>query len=240
MPHAEPGGRHARAQVNGIPGFRLDGKTAALVATALLICACDYVRPIETVCESRLKPTEIRVTTAPVSYATDLTLPASQLTQMASAKSGRIVHGLTHTTMRSQVSLGSNGITNPVTRKHCLRPIIDVQLAFEPMTVYIGSEQVQGSCQFAVTMRHELQHVAVYRGFLQTAAEDVERRLREYFGNRVFYFEKEADAQKRMSLEANERIGPFVQESMQRIDQMQAPLDTPEEYDRLERSCSGS
>ena len=59
-------------------------------------------------------------------------------------------------------------------------------------------------------------------------------------GDALLHFDNEADAQRRMSQETNERVGPFVQESMQRIDQMHAPLDTPAEYDRLQRSCSGS
>ncbi|HET9424351.1 MAG TPA: hypothetical protein VFO55_03185 [Gemmatimonadaceae bacterium] len=221
-------------------------KTRGILAAALVgvglagaMAACDYVRPIESVCEARLKPTEVRVSTAPVTWSTDLTLPGARLTQMAATGTGRVVHGLTHTTMRSQVALASNGITNPVTRKHCLRPIIDVQLAFEPMTVYISSEHPEGSCQFGVTMQHELQHVAVYRSFLASAAEDVERKLRDYFGNRIFYFDNEAEAQKRMSEETSQRVGPFVEESMKRVDEMQAPLDTREEYDRLERSCAG-
>lgn len=208
------------------------------VVMALTLTACDYVRPIESVCEARLKPTEIHVTTVPVTYATDLTLPGSRLTQMAPQGVGRAVHGLTHTTMRSEVSMAANGITNPVSRKHCLRPVIGVKLAFEPMTVYIGSEQAEGSCQFGVTMQHELQHVAVYRTFLTSAGAEIEKQLRDYFGNRIFYFDNEADAEKRINRETNERIGPFVEESMRRISEMQAPLDTREEYDRLERSCS--
>ena len=40
-----------------------------------------------------------------------------------------------------------------------------------------------------------------------------------------------------MSEETSQRIGPFVEESMNRVRHLQAPLDTPEEYLRLERSC---
>ena len=139
--------------------------------------------------------------------------------------------------MRSLVTVGSNGITNPLTGLHCLRPIVDVRLAFEPMTVFITKEQAQGSCQFDVTMRHEMQHVMVYSTFLDSAASDVERYLREHFGNRIYYFESAEAAQKEMNEETSKRIGPFVEEEMNRVRSLQAPLDTPEEYLRLERSC---
>lgn len=214
-------------------------------SAALSVCiaagalgACDYAKPITAVCESKLKPTEVRVTSAPVEYQTDYSVSSAALTQMAPGETGRIVHGLTRTNMKSLVSIGTNGVTNQVTRKHCLRPVIDITLAFDPMTVFISSDQTQGSCQFDVTMRHELQHVAVYREFLDTAAVDIERQLREYFGNRIFYFDSEDDAQARMKEETSERVGPFVEQSMNRVLEKQAPLDTREEYDRLQRSCS--
>lgn len=213
--------------------------SVCLAVIAALTAACDYVRPITAVCESRLKPTEVRVTAAPVDYKTDLSVSSAALTQMAPGGSGRVVQGLTRTSMRSLVNLGTNGITNPFTRRHCLRPVIDVRLAFDPMTVYVSNDQTEGSCQFSVTMQHELQHVAVYRNFLDSAAADIERQLRDYFGNRIFYFDSEADAQTRMRQETSERVGPFVEQSMNLVLEKQAPLDTREDYDRLQRSCSG-
>jgi hypothetical protein len=161
------------------------------------------------------------------------------LTEMAATGTGRLVHGLTRTNMRSLVTVGSNGITNPLTGLHCLRPIVDVRLAFEPMTVFITRAQAPGSCQFDVTMRHEMQHVMVYTNFLDSAAHDVEKYLRDHFGNRIYYFDSAEAAQKQMSAETSQRIGPFVEEEMNRVRDLQAPLDTPDEYLRLERSCSG-
>lgn len=210
---------------------------AALAFVGALLFAAGGKGPMPVLCERRLQPTEVHVTTAPVDYKTDFSLPTSRLTAMAATGSGRVVHGLTRTNMRSLVTVGSSGITNPLTGRHCLRPIVDVKLAFEPMTVFITSDQARGSCEFDVTMKHELQHVEVYREFLDTAARDVEKYLRGHFANRIYYFDSAEEAQKRMSDETSQRIGPFVEEEMNRVRDMQAPLDTPEEYLRLERSC---
>lgn len=213
---------------------------AAGVTLAAGITACDSARSTASACESKLKPTEIHVKTREVSYTTDLTFTSAALTQMARPPEGRIVNGLTRTSMRSAVVLNGNGITNRMSGKHCLRPVIDVELAFDPMTVFVSSELTEGSCRFATTMRHELEHVRVYREFLEAAATDVETQLREYFGNRVFYFESAADAQARLNQETSERVGPFVEQAMNRVQEKQAPLDTREEYDRLERVCGGA
>jgi hypothetical protein len=212
---------------------------AALAVVVLVISVMGGKRAMPAICQRQLRPTEVHVTTTPVTYNTDLSLPTARLTDMAATGSGRLVHGLTRTNMRSLVTVGSNGITNPFTGRHCLRPIVDVRLAFEPMTVFITSDQRQGSCQFDVTMRHELQHVSVYTTFLDTAAAEVEQYLKRHFGNRIYYFESAEEAQKRMSEETSQRVGPFVEEAMNRVRDLQAPLDTPDEYLRLERSCSG-
>jgi hypothetical protein len=208
-----------------------------LLAIVLVLAATRNKDVMASICEAQLRPTTVRVSTTPVSFSTDLSASTLQLTEMAAPASGRMVHGLTRTNMRSVVTVGSNGITNPVTGAHCLRPIVDVRLGFEPMTVFITRDQPEGSCQFDVTMRHELEHVGVYRAFLDSAAADVEKFLRAHFGNQIYYFESADDAQRRMNEETSQRIGPFVEESMNRVRALQAPLDTPDEYLRLERSC---
>jgi hypothetical protein len=209
---------------------------AATIAMVATLAACG-AGPMPSICEFELRPTQVRVSTTPVTYTTDYTVSSSDLTVMASTTSGRTVHGLTRTNMRSLVTVGSNGVTNPITGSHCLRPIVDVRLAFEPMTVFITSDQREGSCAFDVTMRHELQHVGVYRDFLDSVAMDVERHLKNHFGNRIYYFKSPDEAQQKMSDETSKTIGPFVEESMNRVRDLQAPLDTPEEYQRLERAC---
>ena len=211
---------------------------AALALVTSLLYAAGTSRPMATICERRLGPTQVRVTTTPVVFDTNFELSTARLTSMAATGTGRLVHGLTRTNMRSLVTVGSNGITNPLTGLHCLRPIVDVRLAFEPTTVFITRDQPRGSCQFDVTMRHEMQHVAVYQAFLDSAARDVERYLQDHFANRIYYFESADAAQKRMNEETSQRIGPWVEEEMNRVREQQAPLDTPEEYLRLERSCS--
>jgi hypothetical protein len=212
---------------------------AALAFVGLLVFVAGGKGPMPLLCERQLESTAVRVTTAPVTYKTDLSMPTARLTEMAATGTGRLVHGLTRTNMRSVVTVGSNGITNPLTGRHCLRPIVDVRLAFEPTTVFITADQREGTCQFNVTMKHELEHVAVYQAFLYSAARDVEEYLKKHFENRIYYFESAEEAQRQMSDETSQKIGPFVEEEMNRVREQQAPLDTPEEYRRLERSCSG-
>jgi hypothetical protein len=208
-----------------------------LAAALLGAAACDYTRPFEDTCVARLKATELRVVAEPIIYTTDYSLSGADLTLNADPGAGRVVHGLTRTNLRSSVVLRGTGVTHPVTHRHCLRPNIEVSLAFTPMTVYISRDLPPGSCEFSSTTRHELQHVATYRAFLDSITPAIEKELLDYFGNRIFYYASESDAQTGMNREANDRIGPYIEESMKQVQARQALLDTREEYDRLERSC---
>jgi hypothetical protein len=205
-------------------------------ACALLPAGCDYFRPIEQVCEKRLTPTEIHVSAAPVEYQIDLTRSTEQLTAMGAASAGSLILGLTHTSMKSSVSFASNGLTQRGSGKHCLRPVIDVKLAFSPMTVYVSRGQPEGSCEFNITMEHEKRHVGEFAAFLKDAASEVETELRSRFGNKIYYFASEAEAERHMQTVTREYLGPFADESMKRVVGVQAKIDTPEEYERLNQS----
>jgi hypothetical protein len=212
-----------------------------LAAVALLVAGCDYFRPIEQVCEKRLAPAEIRVTAAPIEYRTDLTKSTEQLTSMGAASAGGRILGLTQTNMKSSVSFGSNGITHRISGKHCMRPIINVKLAFEPMTVLVSRAYSEGSCEFKLTMDHEMRHVGAYAAFLADAAPEVERELRERFGKQISYFASEAEAERHVQSVTRQFLGPFVDENMKRVVGVQALIDAPEEYARLDqfhRACS--
>ena len=212
-----------------------------LAAVAPLLTGCDYFRPIEQICERRLVPTEIRVRAAPVEYQTDFTKSAEQLTSMGAATAGGRILGLTHTNMKSSVAFGSNGLTHRVSGKHCLRPIVNVKLAFEPMTVYVSRGQVEGTCEFNITMDHEMRHVGAFAAFLADAAPEVERELRQRFGNQIYYFSSEAEAERHVQSVTRDVLAPYVDESMKRVIAVQARIDTPEEYTRLDQfhqSCA--
>ncbi len=207
---------------------------AALAAAALLLAGCDYFRPFEEVCAQRLGPTRIEVETVPVTYTTDFTKSTAELSRMGAASTGRRVLGLTQTNLKWSASLSSQGITQRLGGQHCLRPSIKVRFAFEPMTVLVGREFTPGSCIFDITMQHELQHVATYERFLPRVQEAVKRELEARFGQRIFLFDSEAEAQRQVHALTRDYVAPFVDRSMQEVTALQAAVDSPEEYFRLD------
>lgn len=204
-----------------------------------LLGSCDYFRPLEQICEKRLGPTTVKVEAVPVAFQTDLSLSTEQLTAKGASsvdlRGGRMVLGLTATTLKTSVTFGTNGITQRFGGRHCMRPSVNVRLAFEPMTVYVTRAHAKGSCEFDLTMDHEMKHVNTYARFLEKIAPEVEAELRDRFGNQVFYFDSVAQAQQHVERVAREFLGPYVQASMDKVTPLQAQLDTPEEYFRLDR-----
>jgi hypothetical protein len=166
-------------------------------------------------------------------------VPGAELTRKGSVAEGRYALGLTETNIKSDVEVHATGITNPLSHRYCLRPNIEVTLAFSPMTVYVGHEYPEGSCRFLMTMQHELEHVAIYREFLVTTAPEVERTLREYYGNRILYFASQEEGARKIADDTRDRLGPLVDARMGSVAEAQAKLDTREEYDRLQRACGG-
>ena len=207
---------------------------ALALAAAIALCGCDYLQPFEQICEARLGPTRIDVETAPVSYVTDYTKSTQELSAMGAASTGRRVLGLTQTNLKWSASLGGNGLTRRLGGRHCLRPDIQVRLSFEPMTVLIGREFTPGSCIFDITMGHEMKHVDTYTRFLPRVQEAVQRELEARFGQQVFHFASQADAERQLHAMTRDFVAPFVDRSMQEVTTLQAAVDSPEEYFRLD------
>ena len=110
------------------------------------------------------------------------------------------------------------------------------------MTVLVSRDQREGSCAFNITMDHERKHVAIYERFLADVAGRVEAELRSRFGNQIFYFNSEADAERNVQTVTRDYLAPIVDKSMQEVIGLQAQIDSPEEYFRLEtfqRACGG-
>lgn len=216
------------------------GERLAVIALALLLGGCDWLQPFEQVCERRLGETSVTVAAAPIGERIDLSKSVAELTSLGAPIAGRQVLGLTQTQLKWGVSYSSRGITQQFGGRHCMRPAMEVKLAFEPMTVLVGKEQPEGSCAFNITMDHERKHVRIYERFLDQVAPRIEAELRSRFGNRIFYFASEAEAERHVNSSIKEYLGPMVDKSMLEVTGLQAAIDSPEEYFRLEtfqRAC---
>lgn len=216
---------------------------AALLASGVIaLGGCDQIRPFEELCEQKLGPTRIEVEAAPIEVTTDFSRSRAQLTAAGAPSAGRSVLGLTETQIKWSVSMGGNAMTRRIGGRHCLRPDVKVRLAMEPMTVSIANEYPPGTCSFDLTMAHEQKHVRVYQVFLVDVTRRVQDELRSRFGDRVMYFANAAEAEKHLAGLVRDTLSPLVGNAMQEVTPLQAAVDSPDEYfrmDRFQEACTG-
>ena len=206
------------------------------MAGLVILAACDRLRPFETVCEGRLEPTRISVVTEPVSYSVNHAHSFAQLTTRGAVlvDHGQSVLGLTEASLRTQVQVNARGLRTRWSGRYCMRPDVAVRITFNPMTVFVGTDEPVDSCRYRITWDHEMRHVAVYQSFLPTIATRIERQLTEYFGNRVFFFATGDEAQAHVDKLVAGFLSPLVQSGVAEVRDLQRTVDQPHEYARLD------
>ncbi|MCC6608684.1 MAG: hypothetical protein IT515_03275 [Burkholderiales bacterium] len=203
------------------------------LCTAVALAGCDAVRPFEAVCERRLGPTSVHVTTTPVSYTTDFSRSIDDLTARGAHSAGTIVLGLVETQVRSEAKFGLNGIKQSFRDRYCMRPSVDVRLAFAPMRLFVAREHPEGSCGFRVTMEHELKHIAVYQEYLADFAAQIQVDLGHELGDRILYFASPAAADTHVEAVIAQTLQPYLEGVREEVEARQKRVDSPEEYARL-------
>jgi hypothetical protein len=216
--------------------MRPDRSTILLLAIACQLVGCDAMRSFEAVCETRLPATEIRVQADPIIHRVDESLSYDQLTAKGGdiAAAGRQVIGLTTAHLSSSVQVTARGMSRRTSERYCMRPVVSVRLSFNPMTVYMGSNDARASCQYKLTFEHEMHHVEIYRAFLPAITARVQNQLGLHFMNRVFYFASPEAGQKHIDEVVHDYLSPLVSEAMDEVRELQRGVDTPAEYARLD------
>lgn len=214
----------------------------ALLAAMLALGGCDALEPFEGVCEKRLAPTSVEVVTKPVSYVYDFSKSTGELTTRGAHRAGTVVLGLVETEIRTEASVGLNGIKKTFGGRYCMRPKLAVKLAFEPMTLFVASEQPEGSCAFRVTMEHELKHIAVYQEYLEDFAGRVQEDLGRSLGDAIVYVGSRAEADAHVRAVVEKTLTPYMRAMQDEVRARQTRVDSPAEYARLGRHqswCAG-
>ncbi len=206
----------------------------ALFTIPFILAGCDHFRSFESVCEARVAPATVDVKALPVQYRTDLTRSYADLAAKEPGQANLRTLGLVAADMTASVDYAANGIVQRRTGRYCMRPSIVIRLAYQPMTLYVAREQREGSCEFKLTMEHELKHVQTFQEFLPDAASRIAQELRSEFGNRVQYFQSQAEADRHVKEITRGFLGPFVSDSLAEVKGLQARIDAPEEYARIQ------
>jgi hypothetical protein len=213
---------------------------ACFLAAALP--GCEVLTSFDAACEKRLSAASVSVHSAPMEYATDFSLSATDLNARGAAAAGQMTLGYIETRLKVTLGASGNGLVHPLTRRYCVRPQVEISLAFAPTTLYVAREQPEGSCEFGLVMDHELKHFREYERFLAELTREVEKELPAVF-DKVLHFGSRDAGEKAIGEMISAYLTPRLQRAQADIAARQAKFDTPEEYFRLDRyrdSCAPS
>lgn len=157
----------------------------------------------------------------------------------ALARPDKQVLGLTRGNASVSFSMNSPAFIDQTGRWECTSPQITVTYGLSPITVYVAKEFPEGSCAYKEIYEHEMRHVKAY----QTHIADIEKLLADALNGRFAtgspWRGPVGQTRARLQQELAERWTPFVQREFNRVEEAQARIDTPEEYERVANACDG-
>lgn len=123
-------------------------------------------------------------------------------------------------------------------RRDCFQPSqIMASVQVRNLDVYIARELERGSCQYGVTVAHELQHVEVLRDGATELRDQIEHALRRNMILGPITAPDIETALERYSLALNIIVDDIRQKVTQDMNRRNQMLDTPAAYRAEDRKC---
>lgn len=116
----------------------------------------------------------------------------------------------------------------------CAVPQGNIVLRLHKPVIQIASEFPEGSCMYEHVLRHEQEHLAIYRRFQATGKALLEDLLtRELSAETVFSFNDLAEMEEYQHEVQNKWLAPAIEQVMSGVAEEHQKLDTPQEYQRI-------
>jgi hypothetical protein len=218
----------------------------ALLAFVALVTGCDRLAAIaasnplqsfETRCE-QLPAGRIELRRLPIAVTDDYTVPLTQLARMSEPTSThhRTV-GLTRAKFGYRSTLELEGLEDPKGARACARPQMKIDIEITGTTVYVAREFHGDACREPLILAHERKHVAVFDRYADEVVASLGRDLESRMGRRVRFGGSIAGVQESLKKELAAHLDAFMERARGELDRRHAAIDTPEEYDRMTRTC---
>jgi len=215
-----------------------------IVLAALAACLCtgaaraaDPPASFETLC-AELPPSRFEIVEAPFAWVEGEALSIDQLTVRGGYTPGvHMTFGLTTASFSSRMRFDIRTIDDRGAGRACGTVDVRVDLSMQPVTVNLAQELEVSPCARQATMEHELQHVAVFRQVLADAARDLAGELPGAVGGGVQRGTDQADLQQRLAARINDYLADFIRQRKRLLDERQAAVDSPQEYQRVKAAC---
>lgn len=157
----------------------------------------------------------------------------------ALARPGKQVLGLTRGNAVVKFESHSPTLRDRNGQWECASPQVVVSYGFSPLTIYVASEFLKGSCAWQEIYDHEMRHVIAYRQHIVNIEAALTESLQRRFVNSGIWRGATGQFNATLQSEMNERWLPYIKREIARVEAAQALIDTPEEYARVAEACQG-
>ena len=151
---------------------------------------------------------------------------------------GQAMMGMTASFTRAEVSIDGRTLRDADSGRECLAPHVSVDLAYEPLDVYIAREFHPLSCSYREVFAHEMRHVQIYRDNLPQIEKVVREELIKRYGNKPLYAPAGRGLDE-LQQQVDDWLRPLIKEELAKIEVLQRGLDSPAENFRLSHTCMG-
>lgn len=164
------------------------------------------------------------------------------LTNLGAAlvRPGNHVLGLTRGNTSVMFTTNSPSFVDRTGRWECTSPQITMSYGVNPITVYVAKEFPEGSCAYKEIYEHEMRHVKTYQAHIGGLEKALSETLNARFATGAPWRGPVGQTSVKLQRELDERWLPFVQHEFRRVEEAQALIDTPEEYERVANACDGA
>jgi len=220
-------------------GFLLAGLFLAGLAASFP--AFSQTPGFRALCEERLPVPSLKVKRSDGGYRVDRQRSFRELTGMGAdlLRHGKQhILGITRAEMTAAVEIKMARLESEKDGMECLSPQVVVTVEYQPINVFIGREFPPQSCTYREILQHEMRHVRAYRYHLPVVEASIRGKLARRFGSRIFYG-RLGEMEGRLKADISDNWLPLIDAEIRKVDATQAQIDSPEEYNRMERVCDG-
>lgn len=191
-------------------------------------------------CDQLPKPSvTIKRLEAPITLNTRTGYKALTVMGAATVRPGNVVLGLTRGNAVMKFDTKTPAYRDPTGRWECASPQITLSYGFTPLTVLVAKEFPAGTCAYKEIYEHEQRHVKTYQDHIVAIEKELSDTLTRRFAGGAPWRGPAGQIAARLQQELDERWLPYVKREIDKADQAQALIDTPEEYARVTASCDG-
>lgn len=213
---------------------------ASSVAATLTLVLAQPVLAAADEC-SKLPPSSVNVRLLESEIQTNYQRSTAALKGMSDRYADQriAILGLTLGRATASTKVATKLLRDPTGRWECASHQVQVEIGYQPVTLYVGREFPEGSCAFNEIHQHELRHAQTYRDHARAIVPEIEVTMRERFVTKEPTRGPSGSTQTRIQGELNDRWLPYIRRLLGAVESRQREIDSPEEYEKVSKACNG-